>query len=68
MRSCQLAFMYLSHPYREQARSYRGLRQFLIRTKPGRLLLRVATELAPLLLIPHYPPSECQKIAGRQRE
>jgi flagellar hook-basal body complex protein FliE len=33
---------------------------------PG-LLFNAATELAPLLLTPHYPPSERQKIAGRQR-
>ncbi|AWM90981.1 hypothetical protein DJ564_09185 [Pseudomonas sp. 31-12] len=37
----------------------------LRRAREG-LLFRVATELAPLLLTPHYPPSECQKIAGRQ--
>jgi hypothetical protein len=31
-------------------------------------LFPVATELAPLLLIPTYPLSKCQKNAGRQRE
>ncbi|PTT88413.1 hypothetical protein DBR45_59020 [Pseudomonas sp. HMWF031] len=31
----------------------------------GWLLLGAVAELAPLLLTPHYPPSECQKIAGR---
>ncbi|CAH0186357.1 flagellar hook-basal body complex protein FliE [Pseudomonas sp. PvR086] len=31
-------------------------------------MFRAATELAPLLLTPHYSPSECQKIASSQRE
>jgi flagellar hook-basal body complex protein FliE len=31
-------------------------------------LFGAGRELAPLLLTPHYPLRECQKIAGRQRE
>ncbi len=45
--------------YREQARSHNGV---------VRAFVFAAMELAPLLLIPEYPLSKCQKNAGRQRE